>query len=539
MTKLTPNHSFRIVRAISVLTMIALVIAAFSTATRAQTYTVLKDFIGSTTGSNPVNPGLLAQGQDGNLYGTLQIGGKFGDGTVFVFSPSTGVNVVYNFGGPDGHGPTSGLHLGFDGNFYGSTYLPYSPTYGEVYKVTPSGALTVLYQFTNGADGAYPWTPPVQAPDGNLYGVTNNGTVPTAYRITPSGVFTVIATLPSRTVAPLILGTDGNLYGTTQYGGTFNGGTIFQLTTKGKLKIVHSFDNNSYSPVGPVMQGADGKLYGTTAQGGTSYGVVYECATGGAYKVLHNFAYADGTTSLAGLVQGSDSYLYGVSSAGGTGYGTFFKVNTKGTVFSVLHNFDKTNGGDSPLSTPFLHTSGVIYGMNSNGTNGYGNFYSMDVGLKPFASLFVIWSGKVGTQVGILGQGFNTATGVKFGSGLGTFEVISDTYMLATAEPGATTGTVTVLEPGGNLVTPQTFKVIPTISSVSPVSGPVGTSVTITGMSLSQATAVTFGGVKAASFTVNSDTQVTAAVPTGAKTGKIGVTTKGGHATSAKSFTVN
>jgi hypothetical protein len=141
--------------------------------------------------------------------------------------------------------------------------------------------------------------------------------------------------------------------------------------------------------------------------------------------------------------------------------------------------------------------------------------------------------------VNILGQGFSNATGVKFGSGPGTFVAASDNFMTATVTAGGTTATDTVLEPGGNLLTPQKFKVIPTISSISPTSGPVGTSVVITGMSLTQTTSVTFGGVKATSFTVNSNTQVTATVPTGAKTGKVAAKTAGGSATSAATFTVN
>ena len=127
--------------------------------------------------------------------------------------------------------------------------------------------------------------------------------------------------------------------------------------------------------------------------------------------------------------------------------------------------------------------------------------------------------------------------GVKFGTGPGTYTVVSDNYMIAAPAAGATTGTVTILEPSGNLVTPQTFKILPTITSFSPSAGPVGTSVVITGMSLSQATVVTIGGVKA-TFTVHSDTQVTAVVPAGAVTGKVKITTKGGAAASATNFTV-
>ena len=92
--------------------------------------------------------------------------------------------------------------------------------------------------------------------------------------------------------------------------------------------------------------------------------------------------------------------------------------------------------------------------------------------------------------------------------------------------------------PGGKLTSKTKFLVIPQITSFAPGSGPVGTVVTISGVSLIQTSKVTFGGVKATSFTVNSDTQVTATVPTGAKTGKIGITTTGGIATSVGTFTV-
>jgi hypothetical protein len=220
--------------------------------------------------------------------------------------------------------------------------------------------------------------------------------------------------------------------------------------------------------------------------------------------------------------------------------GTLFKINTTGLTFSVLYNFAKT-GGYTPTGTPTLHTNGTIYGVTETGGGQfpqYGVLYSFNNGLKPFASLVVIRSGKVGTQVGIIGQGFSNATGVKFGSGAGTFTAVSDTYMIATVAAGATTSNVTVLEPGGNLVTPQVFSVIPQASKFAPTSGPVGTQVVITGMSLTQTTSVTFGGVKASTFAVDSDTQVTATIPTGAKMGNVTVKTKGGSATAPGKFTV-
>ena len=103
---------------------------------------------------------------------------------------------------------------------------------------------------------------------------------------------------------------------------------------------------------------------------------------------------------------------------------------------------------------------------------------------------------------------------------------------------GALTGTVTVTTGTTTLTAPKQFRVTPTIKTFSPSSGTVGTLVTITGTGLTQETKVTFNTVSA-SFTVNSDTQITATVPAGATTGKIMVTTKGGGATSSTSFTVN
>jgi hypothetical protein len=166
-----------------------------------------------------------------------------------------------------------------------------------------------------------------------------------------------------------------------------------------------------------------------------------------------------------------------------------------------------------------------------------GVIYSMNVGLKPFVAPLNAHSAKVNGSVGLLGQGFNTATGVTFGTGAGTLTITNDTFATGKVLSGATTGLITVKEPGGNLTTLQNFKITPTISSFTPPSGPVGTLVTINGTALKAATAVKFGTV-VATFTVVSDTKITATVPTGAVTAKIAVTTPGGTAMSATTFTV-
>jgi uncharacterized repeat protein (TIGR03803 family) len=415
---------------------------------------------------------------------------------------------------------------------------------GTIFQITPGATFKTLYSFTNGTDGAFPFTPPVPGPDGNLYGLTGNSTNHVFYRITTAGVFTPLATLPSQSEGALVLGVDGKFYGTTLHGGTFNAGTAFSVTTQGVLKTLFNFNNpTGANPSAGLMQASDGNFYGVASIGGTSSGgVVFKMTPSGSYSVLHNFttgATAAGTLPTSALVQGSDGFLYGTAGGGTTGNGVIYKIKTNGTSFAVVINLDGTHGSN-PEPAPLLHTNGKIYGLtNVGGTHNQGVVYSLDASLKPFASVVVLTSGKVGSSVGILGQGFSTATGVLFGTGAGTFTATGDTFITAKIAAGATTGVVTVQEPGGNLLTPQKFKIVPTIASFTPTSGTVGDSVVITGMSLLQATAVKFGGVAATTFTVNSNTQVTATVPTGAVTGKISVTTTGGTATSSAVFTVN
>ena len=520
------------------LTVVLVLPAAFL---QAQTYTDLHDFV-NTDGCCQYYPGMLAQGEDGNIYGATASGGTVGYGTFFMITPSGAYTDLHNFDLTHGGGPWSGVSLANDGNFYGTTYAPGGGHYGTIFKITPGGTFTELYDFTNTTDGAYPRTPPVQAADGNLYGVTGNDTNAVLYKITTAGVFTAITTVPTVSYSPLILASDGNMYGTTIGGGTFNGGTVFQFSpsTK-KVKIIFNF-HTEWSPYGPLMQGADNALYGTCSAGGTGAGgALFRVTTGGVYKVLVNFTSGgvNGATPYAGVVQGSDKFLYGVTSAGGgNGLGVFYKVSTTGTGYTVLHNFG-TVDGDTPFSTPFLHTNGTIYGTAFHGGShtAYGTIYSMNVGLKPFVAPLVLHSAKENASVGLLGQGFNNATGVLFGTGAGTLTITSDTFATGKILTNATTGVITVKEPTGNLTTLQNFKITPSIASFTPASGPVGTVVTINGTGLKQATAVKFGAV-VATFTVVSDAKITATVPTGAVTAKIAVTTPGGGASTATVFTV-
>jgi hypothetical protein len=157
----------------------------------------------------------------------------------------------------------------------------------------------------------------------------------------------------------------------------------------------------------------------------------------------------------------------------------------------------------------------------------------------PTISSFSPTSGPVGTAVAISGTNFTGTTSVTFNNVSAAYTIDSATKITATVPSSATTGRIRVTNPAGTATSSKDFTVTgaPTITSFSPMSGPVGTSVTINGTNLTGATSVRFNGVSA-SFTVNSVTKITATVPSGATSGKISVTTPAGTATSSRTFTV-
>jgi len=429
---------------------------AVSTAAHAQIYTDLLNF-DSAHGANPSYPQILAQGRDGNLYGTTAFGND-GLGVVFRVTPSGMARVLHYFNGSDGARPYSGLTLGRDGNFYGTTFAGGSNRYGTIFRITPNGKLTTLYNFSP-ADGQ-PYVPPIQAADGNFYGTAGK----TAYRIMPSGTFTSLGSIPGVSYGPLLQGTDGNFYGTTVSGGTSNFGTVFKMTPNGVVSVAYNFDASVSQPDAPLLEASDGNFYGATVQGGSNrYGVVFELTPQRAIVVLHSFPDPnypnDGTNPIAGIVQASDGNFYGVTFSGGLGYGVAFEI-IAASAYSILYSFDSTGGGN-PGSTPMQHTNGEIYGLTeAGGSDNYGVTYSLDLGLGQFVSLLPT-AGRVGETVGFLGQGFTGASAVSFNGSSATFTVESDTYLTAIVPSGATTGAVMVTTPVGTLNSNKAFRVTP------------------------------------------------------------------------------
>ncbi|HYW76133.1 MAG TPA: choice-of-anchor tandem repeat GloVer-containing protein [Gammaproteobacteria bacterium] len=203
---------------------------------------VLYSFVSITTGGPLPNADtdLIMDGA-GNLYGTTYASGKNGFGMVYKISPAGTRTILHSFGtGTDGQYPKSGLVLDSAGNLYGTTSGGGEFGVGTVYEISPSGTETVLYSFgSSGNDGADPQAGLVMDGSGNLYGTTYRGgkfSDGTVFEISSAGTETVLYSFGSsatdgRNPAPgrLTMDTNGNLYGTTLYGGAYNEGTVFEI----------------------------------------------------------------------------------------------------------------------------------------------------------------------------------------------------------------------------------------------------------------------------------------------------------------------
>jgi uncharacterized repeat protein (TIGR03803 family) len=459
-----------------------LLCAATAIAAQGQTFNTLIAFGGPNGGS----PGFesLAQGIDGNLYGTTYGGGKHTAGTVFKMTPSGKLTTLHSFciDCTEGLGPNAGLVLGTDGNFYGTTSGGGKLNYGTVFKITPGGTLTTLHSFVF-SDGEDPSAALVQGTDGNFYGTTFLGgstTQGTIFKITPEGTLTTLHAFAGRPTdganpyGALVLGTDGDFYGTTEAGGAAGGGTVFRITPGGAVTTLYSFCpqgdcSDGESPYAGLVQGADGNFYGTTTAGGTNCsfcGTIFKITAAGDFAKLHDFGTGGGSFPAGTLIQGTDGNFYGTTVGDlANGLGTVFEITPTGTL-TTLHTFNGSTDGSYAYGGLVQATSGTFYGTTSAGVHlncdpphGCGTVFSLATDLGPFVSL-VHNPAKVGQPFGILGQGFNGTTNVSLNGNLASFSVKSETLILATVPPGATTGFVTVMTPSGTLTSNVPFRVI-------------------------------------------------------------------------------
>ena len=351
-------------------------------------FNALYAFTGNNDGAYP--QGALTLGPDGNFYGTTQQGGTNGFGTVFEITPNGVVTPLWSFtGGNDGANPQAGLTLGRDGNLYGTTQQGGTNGFGTVFQITANGVVTPLYSFTDGNDGANPQAGLTLGPDGNFYGVTdssdglnNSGTV---FEITTNGVFTALYSFTggadgANPIAPLILGPDGNLYGTTLNGCAAGDGAVFEMTTNGAFSSVAGFGNGyGANPEAALALGSDGNLYGTTEYGGSANdGAVFGITTNGAITLSAGFAGTNGLNPVAGVTPGPGGNFYGTTALGGADNdGTVFELTPDGAL-TTLYSFMSRVDGGLPLASLVLAPDGNLYSTTeTNGIFGQGVVFQL------------------------------------------------------------------------------------------------------------------------------------------------------------------
>jgi uncharacterized repeat protein (TIGR03803 family) len=289
---------------------------------------------------------------------------------------------------------------------------------------------------------------------------------------------------------------NGGFYGTTQYGGAYGGGTVFKITASGTLTTLYSFCSQGYpcpdgeTPLAGLVQGTDGNLYGITQYGGENAGcnfppcggTVFKITPNGTLTTLYGFcaqggSCTDGTNPVAALVQATDGNFYGTTQYGGSynncngdeACGTVFKITPSGTL-TTLYSFCSQGypcpDGEYPAGSLVQDTNGKFYGTTISGGAicyygyGCGTVFSISVGLRPFVETQPA-IGRVGGPVEILGTNLTGATSVNINGTAATFTVASGSLITTTVPEGATSGFVTVTTPSRTLVSNKKFLVRP------------------------------------------------------------------------------
>jgi uncharacterized repeat protein (TIGR03803 family) len=306
-------------------------------------FSTLYNFCSVTNCADGANPeAQLTVGSDGNLYGTTTFGGgapecSLGCGTIFRFSNGTLTTLHAFMDNINGSIPQPGLVQDVNGDFYGTTLEGGADNYGTIFAISPSGKFKKLldFDFNNGEAS----TAPVQSTkSSSLYGATNNGGAFASgevYEVNSSGI-RVLYSFPSTAeqnnpISGLSYGRNGLLYGLT--GSGINYGTFYSITTGGSLTTLYNFTLESGTdPISlpALVLGPDGNFYGT-ARGGGLYGggTIFSLTPAGVIEVPHNFAGSDGSSPVSGLTEATDGSFYGDAYQGGlNGEGTVFHIST-------------------------------------------------------------------------------------------------------------------------------------------------------------------------------------------------------------------
>ncbi len=385
---------------VSVLPMMFLLIVIASPLAQSQTYKVIYNFTGQHDGGRP--GGNFAIDKAGNLYGAAYAFGKYDVGTIFRLQPKNSSWIftpIYTFtGAADGAYPV-GATLGPDGSIYGATYFGSDGAgCGVVFNVKPPPTRSatplapwnesVLHTFSGG-DGCDPEVGVSFDSAGNLYGATpnygpyNGGTI---YQLVRSGSSWTEKTIHAfgagnegdYPLGPVAFDRDGKLYGNAAFGGSGDGGTIFQMTPLGfgwPLSVLTNFPQGSdgFRPYGSVIVDQSGNVYGTTSGGGTGGGgTVFMLSSGTwTFNVLYSFTGNGGPG--APLTMDAAGNIYGATGADGAyQQGNVFRLTPSngGWTYTDLYDFTGGTDGSGPSSNLVFDADGNLYGVTSGGGTG-------------------------------------------------------------------------------------------------------------------------------------------------------------------------
>jgi len=339
------------------------------------------------------------------IYG-LTDGGYTGtgisNGTIYKLNPDgTAFQTIHSFGSPNGNRPSGSLIKAQDGSLYGLT--PYGGSgysNGIAFRIQPDGTgFSALQWMGNGPNQGTAMGSLVQASNGSFYGMNYYGGPAYAGQVfklitgnpityTTYDIFCLAPDCSLNPTGSLIVASDGNLYGMTPNTGQSTGeGNIFRVSTSGtNYTLLKKFNGtNGANPAGSLLQAPDGYLYGMTENGGLNgFGVIFKVKMDGTgfqkiFEFGQNINALYGAHPKGSLMSGSDGKLYGMAMAGGSSWGgTVFKINTNGTGFSVIYNFNNTTGYFPAGSLVEDVNTGFLFGMTElGGTSNFGTVFKI------------------------------------------------------------------------------------------------------------------------------------------------------------------
>jgi uncharacterized repeat protein (TIGR03803 family) len=341
---------------------------------------------------------------DGKMHGIMTTGGTNNTGLMFEYDPTTNAfdNKLSFMGAPDGRNPSNALTLATNGKFYSVTLQGGTDDYGTIYEFDPATfTFTKKVDFTK-SNGSFPNGAMVAAPNGKLYGTTqrggsNDGGViyefdPTSTTITNQidlDFATGSLLFSGLTVAP-----NGKLYGASRSGGDNSRGAILEFDpASNTVTVKYSFvQTTGASPVGDLTLGSDNSLYGVAGGGNQNAGVVfkYDPLTS-VYTKTADFSTTSARIPRASLTQANNGKMYGMSLAGGdNGVGTLYEYDPITATFVIKYSFQpNTTGGYGLFGTTALSSNGKLYGMTeAGGANALGTFFEYDPTSSTFTELF-------------------------------------------------------------------------------------------------------------------------------------------------------